>query len=145
MKRINDDADFEIIAGRKCLRDGKRYRSGGLTMMDSSTTMDGYQRMLDGRPARITGGSGDPLGCHKPGWRVFDFDDAAANDAKAEARRRYEQELCDAWRGDAGNEGMVEGAACICATLNIPTTRVCPAMCAGLAAGSYVCWMLRGP
>jgi hypothetical protein len=73
----NDDDAFDE---RGLLRDGKVYRAK-LTMMDHDPT---HRR-------RVTDGSGDELGLHRPGWRIFDVDDAG--DVKAEARRRYEQEL----------------------------------------------------
>jgi hypothetical protein len=78
--RYNDDSDFEIINGKKCLRDGHRYRAGPITMMDS-LPRDGYG------PVRITDGSGDAsphlprvhdgtgdsgLAMHRPGFRVTD-------------------------------------------------------------------------
>jgi hypothetical protein len=84
--RDDDDAFDE----RGLLRDGRVYRAK-LTMMDHDPT---HRR-------RIVDASGDALGLHRPGYRVFDVDDVG--DVKAEARRRYEQELCDSWRGDAAS------------------------------------------
>jgi hypothetical protein len=83
----NDDDAFDE---RGLLRDGRVYRAK-LTMMDHDPT---HRR-------RIVDASGDALGLHRPGYRVFDVDDVG--DVKAEARRRYEQELCDSWRGDAAS------------------------------------------
>jgi hypothetical protein len=93
MKHINDEDNiFETINGKKILRDGKRYRSGPVTMMD------GYQRMLDGRPARITDATGGNRGLHRPGYRIFDFDDAAARDTREAAHREYVDYITNAYK-----------------------------------------------
>jgi hypothetical protein len=60
-----NDEDFEIINGKKCLRDGHRYRVGPITMMDS------LPRGGHG-PVRITDGG---LGLHRPVYRQFNFDE----------------------------------------------------------------------
>jgi hypothetical protein len=100
----NRNSDFEIITTRdgrrvRILRDGARYRVGGVQMMDSARA----------RP-RITDGAGKTgTGLHQPGFRLLSNDAAAA--AKARAYAAYEQSLRDAWRGDAVGEDEV-GAVC---------------------------------
>jgi hypothetical protein len=106
MKRyLNHDDDFQIIQGKKVLKDNRVYRAKMLTMDAAPGGRDSrIANLIDARHGdrrRVTDGSGDELGLHRPGWRIFDVDDA--DDAKAEARRRYEQELCDSWRGDAAS------------------------------------------
>jgi hypothetical protein len=85
-----DDDNFDRNG---LLKDGHAYHAR-MTMMDSA---------MSHRPgfARITDATDDPMGLHRPGYRVFDVGDVG--DVKAEARRRYERELCDAWRGDAAS------------------------------------------
>jgi hypothetical protein len=114
----NDD-DFEIINGKKILRDGRVYRR-------SMYLMDGGSRTDDRGPMRITDAAGNGgLALNRPGYRCLLEDDAGIH-AKAEAQRQYLKDLQNAWRGDAGNEGMVEGAACIVRNAEYPNDQGMP-------------------
>jgi hypothetical protein len=91
----NTNDDYEIINGRKILKDGRTYRAR-MTMMDSA---------MPHRPsfARVTDGTGDPMGLHRPGWRVPAQDARplvghVVTDAVANARRQYVTDLENAWR-----------------------------------------------
>jgi hypothetical protein len=97
---INID-DFDE---RGCLKDGKTYRAGPVTMMDSG-------------PARVTDGFGrGGLALHRPGYRVLD-DEIGAR-AKEQAYRGYDRQLCDSYKQDAPPASAypytaaAEGASC---------------------------------
>jgi hypothetical protein len=137
----DDDADFEIVNGRKILRDGHRYRrAGGLLMMDSSPC---DLRQPSRRPLIVDAG-GKPHGLSQPGWRIPAQDarslggrvvNASNNRAARQAAYdSYHAALESAWKhpaglGDAdlsaygagetgrhasGNESDDEGAPCTC-------------------------------
>jgi hypothetical protein len=99
----NDD-DFEIINGKKYLRDGHRYRAGPITMMDS-LPRDGHGPVCitDGSGAslpRVHDGTGDSgLAMHRPGFRVTD---APLSDELQRAHDAYEHDLTTAWRRGTG-------------------------------------------
>ena len=60
MKRyLNPESDFEIIDGKKCLKDGRVLRVHQI-MMDSANT----------KTIRISDGSGSALFLCRPGWRM---------------------------------------------------------------------------
>jgi hypothetical protein len=117
----NDDADYEYIDGKRILKDGRTYRAGPVTLMDS------LQRAVsrNSSPARITTADGrSGIALNKPGFRILAEDDAGAYH-RARAYREYETQLCDAWRGpvadlydphvDFGERGTVaakEGRPC---------------------------------
>jgi hypothetical protein len=102
---INND-DYEIVNGRKVLKDGRVYRAK-MTLMDSG-------HRVSHRPvfARVTDATGDPLGLHKPGWRVPAQDARdplarhvvtdAARQAVLDARQHYLDELTSAWKHPPG-------------------------------------------
>ena len=90
MTQYDDDEAFE----NGVLRDGARHRVG--------------LHMRDGRAPLITDGTGDPLGLHRPGWRIAtggaegdtrlrDSQRQAIEDAHAE----YLDRLTNAWKGGA--------------------------------------------
>jgi hypothetical protein len=60
------------------------------------------------RQLRIIDASGDPLGLHRPGFRVPARCDAKLQDAlddAAKARAAWLDELCNAWRGPSKKAG----------------------------------------
>jgi hypothetical protein len=65
---------------------------------------------------RVTDGTGNPMGLHRPGWRIpaQDARDRGVTDAGqhaiAVARQRYQDELTSAWRRGAGKEEVVPDA-----------------------------------
>jgi hypothetical protein len=95
--RQTDDDNFEIINGKKCLRDGGRLRV-------RTAFMDSVQRSVrqafgDQRP-RIVDSDGGTLGLHKPGHR-FANDAAAikAVHAVKDAYDEYESWVTSQWQG----------------------------------------------
>lgn len=63
--------------------------------------------MRDSRAPMITDGTGDPLGLHRPGWRIAsggDERDARLRDsqrkAMEDARAEYLDRISNAWKGD---------------------------------------------
>jgi hypothetical protein len=96
-----DDDNFDRNG---LLKDGHSYRAR-MTMMDSA---------MPHRPnfARITDGTGNRMGLHRPGWRVPAQDARdpltsrgvtdAGRQAVADARQRYNDELTSAWKHPAG-------------------------------------------
>jgi hypothetical protein len=96
----NADDDFEIVRGKKVLKDGRIFRTK-MTAMDNA---------ISHRPiARVTTADGDPLSMHRPGWRLAATHDAdppefsdgvAAADRQAiiDAMQQYEDELTSAWQ-----------------------------------------------
>jgi hypothetical protein len=61
--RTIDADDFEIINGKKCLKDGRTYRAGPVTLMDSAMQRD--MRNFD----RVTDLHDSKYGLHRPGFR----------------------------------------------------------------------------
>ena len=102
LRREDDDDAFEIIDGKKVLKDG-----GRLTV---KTTMRDSQE-------RITDAAGkDGHGLHRPGFRLLADDVGPV--AKAIARDEYEEEITNAWRnpptgaGSSGPRGQRSGDTC---------------------------------
>ena len=95
MTRYTDDAFDE----HGVLRDGKTVRVS-MQMRDAAMLRHAGQRQQT--TARITDGTGNPLGLHKPGFRVRTGDNRQAiKDALAE----YEAEMTNRWRdGDSDDE-----------------------------------------
>jgi hypothetical protein len=88
MTHYDDDDAFE----NGVLRDGARYR---VHMRDSQASM-------------ITDGTGDPLGLHRPGWRIATGGgerDTRLRDSQRklieEAHAEYLDRLTNAWKGGA--------------------------------------------
>jgi hypothetical protein len=80
--------------------------------------MDSVQRAVAAQGLRVTAGNGDGgLGLRRPGFRIGD---QILSDAKQAAYEDYEHRLTTAWKGDAANEGTVEGAACIVRNAHYP-------------------------
>jgi hypothetical protein len=118
---INND-DYEIVNGRKVLKDGRVYRAK-MTLMDSG-------HRVSHRPvfARVTDATGDPLGLHKPGWRVPAQDARdplarhvvtdAARQAVLDARQHYLTRAYNgvaAWCGERGRRaGCFQGLKLRC-------------------------------
>jgi hypothetical protein len=102
MKNHHHDADYEIINGRKVLKDGRSYRAH-MTMMD--------HRTVGRNTAKLTDAAGnDGLALHRPGYRCLLQNTAgrqAVADALQRARDAYEYGLTTAWRHDARNEGAL--------------------------------------
>ena len=95
MKRYpNDDSDFEIIQGKKVLKDNRVYRAI-MVLMDAAPDNQRRSRIVDAAQP------GDPYGTHRPGYRVFDVDDTGGRKAIADAHEAYLFDLENAWRGDA--------------------------------------------
>jgi hypothetical protein len=90
----NHDDDFEIVHGKKILRDGRVYHAGSVALMDA------VQRGVAKHPARLTDAQGNSglTTLSRPGFRCLLDDDAGAA-AKERGYRDYEKTLCDAWRG----------------------------------------------
>jgi hypothetical protein len=99
----NDDFDEKGL-----LKDGHTYRAK-LTMMDGLSARDRrIAAAIDARhnarnQMRVTDATGDPMGLHRPGWRVPAQDarplaDHVVTDAVANARRQYVTDLENAWR-----------------------------------------------
>ena len=59
----NDEEDFEILNGKKVLKDGRTLRVR-TTMLDSRSLY----------PVRISDGTGDPLSLNRPGFRMHTDD-----------------------------------------------------------------------
>jgi hypothetical protein len=95
IKRHTSADDFEMIAGKKCLKDQRTYRAG-LTMMDAAPK------------THLHDGHGNPVG-HRPGFAI------ATNPTNVAQRQAaydaYSRDLETAWRGDAVGEGK-EGDSC---------------------------------
>jgi hypothetical protein len=112
-RKHRDNLNSHDFDERGLLKDGHTYRpSGGLMLMDSATP-----RLPNS--ARITDGTNDPLGLHKPGWRVpaSDASDPLARhvvtdadrQAIIDARQQYEDELTSAWQHDARRKVQPSG------------------------------------
>ena len=93
MAQYDDDEAFE----NGVLRDGARHRVP-LQMRDSLTPM-------------ITDGTSDPLGLHRPGWRIpsgGSESDVALRDSQRklieEARAEYLDRLTNAWKGNRSTD-----------------------------------------
>jgi hypothetical protein len=89
MTHYDDDDAFE----NGVLRDGARHRVG--------------LHMRDGQSPMITDGTGDPLGLHRPGWRIASGGgerDARLRDSQRklieEAHDEYLDDLTNAWKGN---------------------------------------------
>ena len=87
MTQDDDDDAFE----NGVLRDGARHRVP--------------LQMCDGRAPMITDGTDDPLGLHRPGWRIpsgSSESDVALRDSQRrlieEARAQYLDDLTNAWK-----------------------------------------------
>jgi hypothetical protein len=90
-RRNGHDVDEdEALDERGILKDG-------YAVSTSMFAMDAVQRSV--AHARVTDGSGDPSGLHRPGPRVIA--DAAMRDAKQAAYDEYRRDIENAWRGDA--------------------------------------------
>ena len=94
MTQYDDDDAFE----NGVLRDRARYRVP--------------MHMRDGQPSMISDGTGDPLGLHRPGWRIAtggDDRDARLRDSQRklieEAHAEYLDRLTNAWKGTPPTEG----------------------------------------
>jgi hypothetical protein len=88
MPQYDDDDAFE----NGVLRDGARHRVG--------------LHMRDGRAPMITDGTDDPLGLHRPGWRIAiggSERDARLRESQRnaieEAHAEYLDALANAWKG----------------------------------------------
>jgi hypothetical protein len=110
---INND-DYEVINGRKVLKDGRRYHAGSVLLMDSATPRH------PGFP-RVKTADGNDLSFHKPGWRLAATHDAdlaefsygvtaADRQAIIDARQQYEDELTSAWQHDARRKVQARNA-----------------------------------
>jgi hypothetical protein len=91
MSQYDDDDAFE----NGVLRDGARYR---VHMRDSQAPM-------------ITDGTDDPLGLHRPGWRIPTGGgerDVLLRDSQRklieEARAQYLDNLTNAWKGSRSTD-----------------------------------------
>jgi hypothetical protein len=109
------------------LKDGHTYRAK-LTMMDNLSARDRrIAAAIDARynarnQMRVTDATGDPMGLHRPGWRVPAQDSRplaghVVTDAVANARRQYVADLENAWRtpsappsGSFGGDPSIVGA-----------------------------------
>jgi hypothetical protein len=109
---VDEDEDFEIINGKRVLRDQHRIR---VRLADAKRSRDRSIPLTDGRGAPHMVG-------HRPGF-VIDAS-RAARDAKAKAYEAYEHDLANRWRtrdddpngaGSSGPIGQREGDLC---TLN---------------------------
>ena len=70
------------------------------------------QCMRDSQAPMITDGAGDPLGLHRPGWRIAiggSERDARLRDSQCkaieEAHAEYSDRLTNAWKGNPPTEG----------------------------------------
>ena len=90
-----DDDAYEIINGKKVLKDGARVH---VTLIDAERAR---------RRVRLTDAAGrsDPFAFSKPGYRLTA--DAGAYDERQAAYDAYLQELTTAWRRGAGKEDVV--------------------------------------
>jgi hypothetical protein len=107
----NADDDFEIVRGKKVLKDGRIFRTK-MTAMDNA---------MSHRPiARVTTADGDPLSMHRPGWRLAATHEArdplarhvvtdADRQAIIDARQQYEDELTSAWQHDTPRKAQPSG------------------------------------
>jgi hypothetical protein len=93
---LNDDSDFEIVNGKKVLKDNRTYRAK-MVLMDAAPDNQRRSRIVDAAQP------GDPYGTHRPGYRVFDVDDTGGRKAIADAHEAYLFDLENAWRGDAAS------------------------------------------
>jgi hypothetical protein len=109
---VDDDADFEIIDGRKVLKDMR-----GLRVMHM---MDGVQRQVADNNERLTADRQPTFDAraHQPGWRLPD----SADDARQQQARRqqahdsYQSYVENAWRRDAATGeqiGHQENDTCV--------------------------------
>jgi hypothetical protein len=93
MAQHDDDDAFE----NGVLRDGARHRVP--------------LQMRDGRAPMITDGTSDPLGLHRPGWRIpsgGSESDVALRDSQRklieEARAEYLDRITNAWKGNRSTD-----------------------------------------
>ena len=94
MTHYDDDDAFE----NGVLRDRARYHVP--------------MQMRDSQAPLITDGTGDPLGLHRPGWRIAsggDERDVLLRDSQRklaeEAHAEYLDRLTNAWKGNPPTEG----------------------------------------
>ena len=93
MTQDDDDDAFE----NGVLRDGARHRVP--------------LQMLDSRAPLVTDGTSDPLGLHRPGWRIASGgseSDVALRDSQRklveEAHAEYLDRLTNAWKGNRSTD-----------------------------------------
>ena len=93
MAQYDDDDAFE----NGVMRDGARHRVP--------------MHMRDGKSPMITDGTGDPLGLHRPGWRIATGGserDARLRDSQRklieEAYAEYLDHLTNAWKGNQSTD-----------------------------------------
>jgi hypothetical protein len=103
--RGNELTKRQALDRRGLLRDGITARYGGITLMDTDTMRS--VRRTGGVPARVTDATGrGGTALNMPGFRILD--DARGRAAIADARRRYDDDLVNAWRHPVGM-GSVPG------------------------------------
>jgi hypothetical protein len=92
MTTLYQDDEESPFDERGILRDGRSV----------TVQMSMRDRLENQHRLRIVDASGDPLGLHRPGFRVPARKDAMLQDAlddAAKARAAWLDELCNAWRG----------------------------------------------
>jgi hypothetical protein len=106
----NDDDDFELINGRKVLKDGRTLHVP-MTRMSMMDGLDEVQRAVarDAEKHRVTDANGSTLGLHRPGFRVSDV---FATDERRRIYDGYDAELRDAYKMTKEFVGQREGDLC---------------------------------
>jgi hypothetical protein len=113
MNRTHDDDAFDE---RGILRDGRSVRVS-MQMRDAAMTRHTGQRQQTSSKNRITDGTGNPLGLHRPGWRIPTVQDRRAT---RDALQRYETQISNRFKcgdgerlcDDCDGEGFVDGIVC---------------------------------
>ena len=103
---FDDDADFEIIDGKKVLKDFRGLRV-------PMHMMDGVQRQVADNNERLTADRRSTFvdaRAHRPGWRLPD----SADSTKQKIYDDYDRRVGSLWRRDATGEtiGAREGDVC---------------------------------
>lgn len=126
------EVDEDEAVDRGVLRDGFSLVTS-LAMADSLTPL---QRSVAGHGMRVTDGSGDPSGMHRPGPRYVA--DAAMRNAKEAAYAEYLHDATNAWRGGDTREYPIEAEGTVCTVKG-------PAFRSHFGAPGHVCGGLCVP
>jgi hypothetical protein len=94
----NDDDIFEIINGKKIVKDGKKIRV-------ATTFMDAAIRKDVAHFGRVTDATGSDTGLHQPGFRLNSRVSAADRN---KIYQQYDQQKQNEWRGHRVDKGHAD-------------------------------------